>query len=208
MRQLDLLPEAEATDKVEQFYGRIKDLLGTPTVPEPFLLYGRVPSFLQDFFMNAKKYLFADGKLTEKQKALLALSLAASQKSSLWTEFFTERCQALGWSGQETTDALAVAGTCAMYNMFFKFRDLAGKSDFEAMPVGLRAHTFGGTSLDDATVELINIVISDMNSCHACVSGHVKKALDLGVSEEGILEAVQAAATLQAGITFLTSAGR
>ena len=64
------LPEAEATDKTEQTYGRIKEMLGADVVPEPFLYYGRVPAFLQDFYMNSKKFIFTDGKLEAKKKAL------------------------------------------------------------------------------------------------------------------------------------------
>ena len=206
MLSLPPLPESEATDKVLQTYGRIKEMLGVDQVPAPFLVYGRVPAFLQDFFMNAKKFLFGEGKLTPEQKSLIALCVAAKERSKPWSDFFADRCRRLGVTDQEMQDALAVAATCAMYNTFFKFRDLAGRDIFQGMSVGLRAHTFGATSLDEATVELINVAISDINSCHACVSGHVAKAVELGVSEEAVLEAVQVAATLLAGLQFLAAA--
>ncbi|RMG41599.1 MAG: hypothetical protein D6725_01190 [Planctomycetota bacterium] len=90
-----------------------------------------------------------------------------------------------------------------MYNTFFKFRELAGTTIFEGMSVGLRAHTFGGTSLDEATVELINIAISVINACRPCTSGHVKQAGALKLSDGQILEAVQCAATMLSGIRFL-----
>ena len=76
------------------------------------------------------------------------------------------------------------------------------------MPVGLRAHTFQGTSLDDTTVELINLTLSDINGCKPCTSGHVAKARDLNVSPEAIYEAVQCAATIMSGIQFLKSIGK
>jgi alkyl hydroperoxide reductase subunit D len=94
-----------------------------------------------------------------------------------------------------------------MYNTFFKFRDIAGTDIFNGMSVGLRAHTFSGTSLDQPTVELINIVISDLNACKPCTSGHVAKARELGINEEAILESIQCAATMLAGIQFLKAAG-
>ncbi|MBY0588084.1 carboxymuconolactone decarboxylase family protein [bacterium] len=201
------LTESEATDKIEQTYGRINEMLGTDSVPDPFLLYGRVPAFLQDFFMNSKRFVFSDGKLPAKTKGLIALAVASKERSSIWADWLTEYCHKLGWSDTETTDVRAVAGACAMYNTFFKFRDLAGRDIFQGMSVGLRAHTFAGTSLDELTVELVNVVISDLNSCHACVSGHVAKAVELGASEEAILEAIQCAATMMAGTTFHTAAG-
>jgi glutamate dehydrogenase len=78
--------------------------------------------------------------------------------------------------------------------------------DLARMSVGLRAHTFGGTSLDEKTVELINVAISDLAACRPCTSGHVTKARQLGLSDEAILEAVQCTATMMAGVQFLKAA--
>jgi alkyl hydroperoxide reductase subunit D len=108
---------------------------------------------------------------------------------------------------QDLADVLAVAAACFMYNVFFKFRDIAGTDVFQGMSVGLRAHTFSGTGLDPKTVELINIAISDVNGCKPCTSGHVEKARQLGVAEEAILEAIQCTATMAAGIAFLKASG-
>ena len=47
------------------------------------------------------------------------------------------------------TEALAVGATNSMYNVLFKFRDISGSDVFDGMGVGLRAHTFQGTSLDE-----------------------------------------------------------
>lgn len=46
------LPESAATDKVAQTYERLHDMFGDLPIPEPVFLYGRVPAFLQDFYMN------------------------------------------------------------------------------------------------------------------------------------------------------------
>jgi alkyl hydroperoxide reductase subunit D len=56
-------------------------------------------------------------------------------------------------------------------------------------------------------VELINVVISDINGCKQCTSGHIEKARQLGVSEEAMQEAVQCAATMTAGCAFLNAVG-
>ncbi|QDU63993.1 Alkyl hydroperoxide reductase AhpD [Planctomycetes bacterium Pan216] len=197
--------ESEAVDKTAQTYGRIKEMLGSDTIPEPFLYYGRVPAFLQDFYMNVKKFVYTDGKLDAKLKALIALCVARSMHCKMWIDPLTERCKSLGYSDQELADALAIVSTCYMYNIFFKFRDIAGSDVFGGMSVGLRAHAFGNTSLDDKTVELINVVISDINACKPCTSGHVTKARDLKIPDEAIQEAIQCAATIAAGCTFLNS---
>jgi alkyl hydroperoxide reductase subunit D len=207
MFRVQPLPESEAVDKVAQTYGRIKELFGTETVPELFLAYGRVPAFLQDFYMNFKKFVWKAGKLDEKTKAVIALAVSANGKCDDWSDRMTQRLLELGGTQQEVADTLAVAATCGMYNVFFKFRDISGSDIFNGMSVGLRAHTFANTSLDDKTVELINIAISDINGCKPCTSGHVEKARQLGLKDEQILEAIQCAATMSAGTSFLTATG-
>jgi alkyl hydroperoxide reductase subunit D len=200
------LPESEATDKAAQTYQRLHDLLGPDPLPEPFLIYGRVPAFLQDFYMNFKKFVYSDGALEARTKALIGLAVCAQRGCKAWTSWCAARLRGLGAGEQEMADAVAVGAACAMYNAFFKFRDLSGEAAFSGMAVGLRAHTFAGTSLSPQQVELINVAVSDVNGCKPCTSGHVAKARELGLSDEAILEAVQCAATLLAGITFLQGA--
>lgn len=208
MPRIQPVSESAATDKVEQTYARLHDLFESPDpLPEPFLLYGRVPAFLQDFYMNFKKFCYSPGALDLKTKSLIALAVAGNFDSAVWAEFFAHRAKSQGADDQTLADVAGVASACAMYNVFFKFRDLSGSDLFSGMPVGLRAHTFAGTSLDDKTVELINIAISDLNGCKPCTEGHVAKARDLGVSDEQMLETIQCAATLYAAIQYLKHAG-
>lgn len=208
MPRIQPIPESSATDKVEQTYGRLHEMFeSTDPLPEPFLLYAAVPAFLQDFYMNFKKFCYAAGKLDVKLKSLICVAVAGNYGCDPWLEFFAARAKAEGADDQTLADVAGVASSCAMYNAFFKFRDLSGSDLFFGMPVGLRAHTFAGTSLDDQTVELINIAISDLNGCKPCTKGHVAKARDLGLTDEQILECIQCTATLFAGIQFLKASG-
>ena len=197
----------QASEKVAQTYGRIQEMLGSEEIPGPFLVYGNVEAFLRDFYMNFKKFVFGDGAIDAKTKAAIALAVSAHAKCGPWLDYFHERCQNLGFEDQQIAEILAVASTNYMYNTFFKFRDISGTDLFDGMGVGLRAHTFSGTSLDDQTVELINISISDLNACRPCTEGHVGKAQKLGLRNEAILESIQCAATMYAGAQFLSSAG-
>jgi alkyl hydroperoxide reductase subunit D len=207
MPRLQPLPENEAQDKVATTYGRIREMLGNEPIPQPFLYYGRVDAFLQDFYMNYKKFVFSDGKLSAQLKSIIALAVAGHYGSELWLDVLTNRFKSLGGTDNQVAEVLAIASTNAMYNSFFKFRDLSGSEVFSGMSVGLRAHTFTGTSFDDKTVELINIAISNLNACKPCTSGHVEKARGLGASDEELLEVVQCASTMAAGCAFLKSIG-
>ncbi len=208
MPRITPLAEADAQEKVATTYGRIKEMLGGAAIPEPFLYYGRVEPFVQDFYMNFKKFVFADnGKLNVKLRTIIGLAVAGHYGSELWIDFFAERLQAQGGSEAQVAEVLAIASTNAMYNSFFKFRDLSGSEIFSGMSVGLRAHTFMSTSFDEKTVELINVAISNLNACKPCTSGHVTKARDLGASDDELLETVQCASTMAAGCAFLKAIG-
>jgi alkyl hydroperoxide reductase subunit D len=156
--------------------------------------------------MNFKKFVYSEGKIDARTKATVALAVASATRCGVWIDLLSERCRQLELPQQHTADTLAVAATCAMYNAFFKFRDISGSDLFFGMGVGLRAHTFTNTSLDERTVELVNIAISDLNGCKPCTSGHVESARKLGVSDDAILETVQCAATMAAGCQFLNAA--
>lgn len=199
--------ESDAVDKAAQAYGRIKDVLAVDEVPEVFRYMANVPSFVHDFFMNFRKFVLTEGKLDEKRKLLIALAVAGQAGSQTWIKFLDAFSEARGVSRQEIVEAMAVGATNSMYNVLFKFRDISGTEVFDGMAVGLRAHTFQGTSLDETTVELINLTLSDLNGCKPCTSAHVAKARQLSFPDEAIYEAIQCAATMIAGTQFLRSIG-
>ena len=199
--------ESDAVDKAVQAYSRIKEILGVEEVPEIFQYMGNVPAFVHDFFMNYRKFVLSAGKLAEKEKMLIAIAVAGQAGSTIWLDYLKQTAATKEISEQEMVEALAVGATNSMYNVLFKFRDISGREIFEGMPVGLRAHTFQGTSLSDQTVELINLALSDINACKPCTAAHVEKARQEGVSDEAIYEAIQCAATMIAGTQFLRSIG-
>ena len=144
MPRIAPLPETEAQDKVATTYGRIKEMLGGAAIPEAFLYYGRVEPFVQDFYMNFKKFVFADnGKLNVKLRTIIGLAVSGHYGCDLWIDYFSERFKAQGGTDAQAVEVLAIASTNAMYNSFFKFRDLSGSDTFSGMPVGLRAHKIG-----------------------------------------------------------------
>jgi len=201
------VPADQATDKAAQAYERIREVLQVTEIPEIFQYFASVPAFLHDFFMNFRKFVLSAGKLDEKRKLLIATAVAGQAGSQKWLEYLSTFAAARNVTQAEMADALGVGATNSMYNVLFKFRDIAGTDVFNGMGVGLRAHTFQGTSLDDTTVELINISLSDINGCKPCTAAHVEKARQVGVSDEAIYEAVQCAATMIAGTQFLRSIG-
>lgn len=207
MPHIPPLPESDASDKAEQTYGRLKETLGVDAVPELFLRMGRVPAFLHDFYMNFKKHVLGEGKLTSKERMLVATAISLNAGCDEWTDYL-RGLAGESVSDQEYAELAGVVSACSMYNTFFKFRALSGSDVFEGMSVGLRAHVFSGTSLDERIVELVDAAISDINGCKPCTEGHVAKCRQLGIPDEAILEAIQTAAVMQAGTKYIQAAGR
>ncbi len=206
MSRIAPLAESDASEKSAQTYGRLRELFDDKPVPSVFLPMGRVPAFLSDFYMNFKKFVATAGAIDMKMKAMIALSVALKEGSHAWSDFYSYQAKENGLTDDQISELAALVATNAMYNTFFKFRELSGSDLFSGMAVGLRAHTFHGTSFDEKTVELINVAISDLNACKPCVSGHVKKARDLGLSDDVILETIQCASVAYAGVQFTKSA--
>ncbi len=192
-------------EKTQQTLARVQDMFGSQPIPAPFLAMAAVEPFLKDFYMNFKKFVYSPGALDVRHKAIVGMSVAIWGKSPVWKAYFADRCREQGLSDEQLTELAAIVATNSTYNTFFKFRSLSGTDRFDGLPVGLRAHTFSGTSFDDQTVEIINTVISDLNACQPCVAGHVTKAKMLGIPDERLLEAIQCAAVIYSGIQFLSA---
>lgn len=194
-------------EKVIQTYARIREVLNTGEIPEVFRYFANVPSLLHDFFMNFRKFVLTEGKLDGRRKLLIAAAVAGQAGSQRWIQYLTSLGDSQGVTRTEFTEAMAVGATNSMYNVLFKFRDISGTDVFNGMGVGLRALTFQGTSLDEQTVELINLALSDLNGCKPCTSAHVAKARQTKLADEAIYEAIQCAATMVCGTQFLRSIG-
>ena len=197
-----LKPEA-APDSTKSIYDRIAETIGGGEVSIGYQMMGHVEPFLQDSYMNFNKFIAeGTGQLDEKTRYILVLATSSAMNCVHCVRYHAKDAVNHDLTEQEVAEILAVTATCAMYNTYYKFKDLAGDSKFEAMKVGLRAHTFMKTSLDDKHVELINIVVSNINNCPKCTSGHVQKALQLGWTHEQIDEAVRISATMASFNTY------
>ena len=193
----------QAPESTKAIYERIKDTIGKGQVPLGFQMMGHVDAFLQDSYMNVRKFVYEGSDLLDRRtRHILALATSSAQNCVHCVRQHAKEAGQYGLSENEVAQVLAVTATCAMYNNYYKFKDLSGDSTFEGFSVGLRAHTFMKSGLDEKTVELINIVVSNINGCEKCTSGHVKKALQLGLSHEQIDEAMKVSATTTAFNTY------
>ena len=197
-----LAPE-KAPESTRSIYERIKETLGNGQVPVGYQMMGNVEPFLQDSYLNFRKFIKdGSGKLDAKERHAIVLASSSAMNCVHCVRSHAREAVEIGWTEKEVAEILAVTATCAMYNVYFKFKDLAGDGAFEHLTPGLRAFTFQKTSLDEKLVELINVVVSNINGCRKCTSGHVAKSLELGATHEDIDEALKISATMAAFNTF------
>lgn len=192
-----------APENIKKIYDRIAETIGGGEVPVGYQMMGHVEAYLQDSYMNFRKFMHdGTGKLDEKQRTAISLATSSAMNCSACVRSHVKHAKDAGWTDEQAAEILAVTATCAMYNTYYKFRDLAGDSEFEKFQIGLRAHTFVKTSLGDPIVELINVVVSNINGCPTCTSGHVQKAMSLGMTRDQIDEAIRVSATIVSFNTY------
>ncbi len=198
MSLLPPLSPEEAPESIKSVYQRIIETIGGGSkLPGGFQLMGHVESYLQDSYMNYRKFVYdGAGQLDEKTRHALVLATVSAMHCEACIKAHAGECQNKGWSQNEVAEILAITATCGMYNMFYKFKDLVEDANLEGRAVGLRAHAFQKVSLPQSLVELINIVVSNINGCKRCTSGHTRKALDLGMTHDQIDEAVKVSAVM------------
>jgi alkyl hydroperoxide reductase subunit D len=199
------LPPDKAPEAVQAIYERIKETIGGGQLPVGFQMMGHVEAFLSDNYNNYKKYVHHEGAgklLDGKQRAALALATSSAMNCVHCVRAHAKDALAAGWTDLQVAEILAVTATCAMYNTYFKFKDLSGDAAFEHLPPGLRAFTFQKTSLGEPLVELICVVVSNINGCKQCTTNHVQRLLELGVTHESIDEAIKVSATMASFNTY------
>jgi alkyl hydroperoxide reductase subunit D len=176
-------------------------------VPDFFTLYQRHPAFLMDFYMNFKRFVWNDGYNNAVVKTLIGLAVSFATGCKPWSEFFIARLDRYSVLPRAVEDVRALVAVNAMYNQFYKLPDLSGNAHFGGMPVGLRGHTIASTMFDEITLELIGVAMGTMNGCKTCTAGHARSAASAGLrnAEAATLEAIQCAATVLAGCTYLNS---
>jgi alkyl hydroperoxide reductase subunit D len=197
------LAHEKAPESTQAIYERIKETVGNGQLPVGYQMMGHVEPFLQDSYMNYRKFINdGSGTLDVKQREAIVLATSSANNCVHCVRHHARHALTVGWTEAQVAEILAVTATCAMYNNYFKFKDLSGDEAFKGMSVGLRAHTFVKTSLEQPLVELINIVVSNINGCPMCTSGHVAKALELGLTHDAIDEAIKISAAMTAFNVF------
>jgi alkyl hydroperoxide reductase subunit D len=185
--------------RVAELLGRVEEKLGQ--IPQAYRTLALSQNFLNDTLYNLKRTM-VDGELDLKTKHLIAIAVAAVAGGASAVEARAEEGRSDGLSDDEIAEALAVAGSIATYNIFYKFQHLAG-DDYSEFRPGFKLSVFMRPSfLSLRQVELVCAIVSGINDCQSCVRGHLAKCRERGITVTQIEEALRVGAVVAGFAAF------
>lgn len=159
-------------------------------------LLGSVSSrYARDLKLNLKAVL-KSAHLSDKEAALIALSIAANLKNGPLTAHFSRTAAEQGASPEETAEAAACASLLSANNVLYRFRHFAGKEKYNALRPGLRMNIMMNPATGKHLFELMSLAVSAVNGCEQCVKSHEASLITLGASEEQVWDAIRIASVV------------
>jgi len=156
--------------------------------------------YVRDLKLNFTS-TFTSAHMTEKECALLALSIAVNNNNKVLTEFFEKQAIAKEATPEDIAEAAGCASLLALNNVFYRFRHFTGKEKYTQIPARVRMQLMSSPVTGKEFFELMSLAVSAVNGCEMCVNAHEKSILGLGATEERVFDAVRIA-------SIVTSAGK
>jgi len=158
-------------------------------------LRGALPDTARDLGLNLQMVL-GEGALSAAQRWGVAVACAiATREPRLRGAVLADAREAVPSAVIE--DAQAVAALMAMNNVYYRFRHMVQKPSYSQRPARLRMNRLAQPAASKVDMELFALAVSAINGCEACVRAHEKVALEGGLSEDHVHDAIRIAATLQ-----------
>ena len=159
-------------------------------------LLGAVESrYSRDLKLNLKAVL-KSAHLDAKQAYLLALSIAANQRNSSLTTYFSIMATEQGATPEETAEAVACASLLAANNVLYRFRHFADKEKYNELRPSLRMNIMMNPVTGKHLFELMSLAVSAVNGCEQCVKSHEASLIALGATEEQVWDAIRIASVV------------
>ncbi|MGN7203603.1 carboxymuconolactone decarboxylase family protein [Pedobacter sp. SAFR-022] len=153
--------------------------------------------YVRDLKLNFTSTL-TSSYLSEKECALVALSIAVNNNNAVLTNFLEKHALEKGATAEEIAEAAGCASLLALNNVFYRFRHFTGKEKYTQIPARIRMQLMSSPVTGKEFFELMSIAVSAVNGCEMCVNAHEKSILALGSSEERVFDAVRIASIITA----------
>lgn len=163
-----------------------------------------LPEAAKDIRLNLLSVL-QQTVLSPAQKFGTALAVAHAVRSPALAAAITAA------AGDEMTpavaaDAQAAAALMAMNNVYYRFRHMVGKPEYEQLPPRLRMQRLAAPAGPRVDFELFALAVSAVNGCGTCVQAHERVVVHGGLTAGHVNDAVRIAATVAAAAVSLAMA--
>jgi alkyl hydroperoxide reductase subunit D len=158
--------------------------------------------YLKDLKINVANSMKAK-TLTEKEAALLALSIAINEKETVLIAALEELARARGAEEKELNEVAGCVSLMNANNIFYRFRHFMDKESYNNIPAGIRMSIMMNPVLGKEFFELMSLVLSAVNGCEMCVTSHEASVKSHGATEQRIFDAVRLGAIMKSFIVLL-----
>lgn len=158
--------------------------------------------YLKDLKINVANSMKAK-TLTEKEAALLALSIAINEKETVLIAALEELARARGAEEKELNEVAGCVSLMNANNIFYRFRHFMDKESYNNIPAGIRMSIMMNPVLGKEFFELMSLVLSAVNGCEMCVTSHEVSVKSHGATEQRIFDAVRLGAVMKSFIVLL-----
>ncbi|MCD8540783.1 MAG: carboxymuconolactone decarboxylase family protein [Leadbetterella sp.] len=147
--------------------------------------------FLKDLKINVGNVLKSQN-LSEKEAALLALSVAINEKNTVLREALEEVALKSGATEAEILEVAACVSVMNANNVFYRFKHFMHKNEnYQNMPAGIRMSVMMNPILGKEFFELLSLGVSALNGCEQCVTSHEASVKSHGGSEARIFDTIR-----------------
>lgn len=153
--------------------------------------------YIRDLRINLKNTLDAANLGGRKQAYLLALAVAANERSQHLCEDFAASAKKEGATDAEVAEVYAIASLLATLNVFYRFRHFADNKEYETMQAGIKMTIMARPVLSKMFFELTSLVVSAVNGCQVCVNSHEIAVRKEGGTQELIFDAIRLGAVVR-----------
>jgi len=162
------------------------------------------PDAARDIKINLSNVL-VPGALNAAQTWGVAISTAYAARNETLTKAVIADAKSAGIEDGVLEDAKAAAILMGMNNVYYRFRHIIGKEEYEQKPARLRMMRLKQVATNQVDFELFCLAVSAVNNCQACVQSHEHVVLEGGMTTDQVHDAVRIAAVINAAAMALES---
>ncbi len=154
----------------------------------------RLPEHAKDLRINLGNLLTSEHLSPRQLYGTLVATAFTARNRELLAATIAEAAGHL--SPEDVAIAKAVATTMGMNNVYYRFKHLVEKPEYQKLPARLRMQAVGHPADDKLDRELWALAVSAVNGCGMCIQAHEDGLRKLGASIDTIHDAVRVAAVV------------